>query len=188
MIANHYKEPLRALWDRFWSGGIANPLTAIEQISYLLFLKMLDVTHAPALESADPRARWSHIRTLPPDDRFHAVHDIAFRFLKDLGATDGAFARAMEDAVFVIPTPGLLSFAVDRIDELQFAGEAGDVGGDLYEFLLSELALAGKNGQFRTPRHIVRAVVELMEPKMGSGSAIPRLEREASSSERRSGS
>ena len=173
MIANHYKEPLRALWDRFWSGGIANPLTAIEQISYLLFLKMLDVTHAPALESADPRARWSHIRTLPPDDRFHAVHDIAFRFLKDLGATDGAFARAMEDAVFVIPTPGLLSFAVDRIDELQFAGEAGDVGGDLYEFLLSELALAGKNGQFRTPRHIVRAVVELMEPKMGERICDP---------------
>ncbi len=173
MIAVQYKEPLKLLWERFWSGGIANPLTAIEQISYLLFLKMLDVTHAAALDSADPRARWSHIRTLNPDERFHAVHDIAFPFLKELGATDGAFARAMEDAVFVIPTPGLLSFAFDRIDELKFAGEAGDVGGDLYEFLLSELGFAGKNGQFRTPRHVVRAVVELMAPKIGDRVCDP---------------
>lgn len=173
MINHRYKEPLKGLWERFWSGGIANPLTAIEQISYLLFLRLLEVTSAPALDQADPRCHWSHIRTLRANARFDAVRDVAFPFLKSPGAGNGAFAAAMADAVFVIPTPALLSFAVDKIDELPLSGQAGDMAGDLYEYLLSELTIAGKNGQFRTPRHIVRTIVEIVAPQVGERICDP---------------
>ncbi len=205
MLNTTMRSKIDALWDRFWSGGIANPLSAMEQISYLLFMRRLDDEDQKRQEDAAfvgraytslfagqfewiagqkvPAAtlRWSHFRNLPGEEMLAHVRDRVFPFLKSLRDADQPFATAMKDAVFIVPKASLLVEAVGLLDELyaeierdrQTGQTFHDTQGDLYEVLLAEIATAGKNGQFRTPRHIIQAMVELVDPKLGETVCDP---------------
>ncbi|KAB2881545.1 SAM-dependent DNA methyltransferase [bacterium] len=185
------RSKIDSLWDKFWSGGISNPLTAIEQMSYLIFLKRLeDMDNARAaaakrrgqaftsLFSDKGRApkdiknfsykdcKWSHWSQLPGDQMLKHVRDKVFDFLREVGGEASTFTQHMEDAVFVIPKASLLQEAVKIIDDMHISEQNVDVQGDLYEYLLSQLTTSGKNGQFRTPRHIIRMITKLVDPKI----------------------
>jgi type I restriction enzyme M protein len=212
------------LWQKFWSGGISNPLTAIEQITYLLFMKKLDENDLEELSksefSGDPYTskfegiyvlrqdrpkvdatpeeiaeiektkgvdkhslRWSQFKRIAPTENMLTyVQQYVFPFIKELDKEDASFTKHMANAVFIIPKPSLLKEAVDTIDAIYLemekdANEKGqdfqDIQGDVYEMLLSEIASAGKNGQFRTPRHIIKLLVELVDPQLGHRIADP---------------
>ena len=195
MLTPAIRSKVDALWDRFWSGGIANPLTAIEQISYLLFMRRLDALDRKKAEDAEwlkekhvslfkghEACRWSRFKNLPADEMLSHVRDKVFPFIKGLGGEDQPFAQSMQDAVFIIPKPSLLVEAVGLIDELyaeieRERAEKGqtfhDTQGDLYEYLLSEISSAGKNGQFRTPRHVIQMMCALVDPKLGNEVCDP---------------
>ncbi len=206
MLTPALRSKVDQLWDRFWSGGIANPLTAIEQISYLLFMRRLDALDEKRRGDAEflkqeykslfvgkyttragakrPREelRWSKFRHLPAEEMLEHVRDNVFPFIKALEDGGQVFTRYMQDAVFIIPKASLLVEAVGIIDDLyaelererQEAGQTfQDVQGDLYEYLLSEISTAGKNGQFRTPRHIIQLIVTLVDPKLGEEICDP---------------
>lgn len=184
MLTGEVRSQIDAIWNSFWTGGISNPLEVIEQITYLLFLKRLDDLHtleenkASRLkkpierrifpESADPKGRsyedlrWSRFKNFSPAEMFTVVSDHVFPFLRTLGGDDSTYAHHMKDARFTIPTPALLAKVVDMLDRVPM--EDRDTKGDLYEYMLSKIATAGQNGQFRTPRHIIRLMVEMMEP------------------------
>ncbi|MCW9158714.1 type I restriction-modification system subunit M [Klebsiella pneumoniae] len=205
---------IKRLWDKFWSSGISNPLTAIEQITYLLFMKRLDEldhkrqdegetsgekyiskfagTWIPPEERNRPVAeqhpidkrtlRWSEFKKLQPEEMLQHVRDKVFPFLKDLNGAESNVTHHMKNAVFIIPKSALLVEAVKAIDEIfemmkrdsQEKGQAfQDIQGDVYEFLLSEIATAGKNGQFRTPRHIIKLMADLVQPQLGQRIADP---------------
>ena len=170
------KSQIDKLWETFWSNGIANPMTVIEQISYLFFIKELDdkqiLAEKKALRTGKPienpvfdetpeqqKMRWSKFKDFAPDVMFDIVKDKVFPHIKKLGGEK--FAKYMKDAVFMIPSPALLSQAVDMISHLEM--QDLDTKGDLYEYLLSKIAQAGVNGQFRTPRHIGKMMVELAD-------------------------
>jgi type I restriction enzyme M protein len=196
------------LWDQFWSGGISNPLTAIEQITYLLFMKRLDELDLkrqadadwtgepysskfagswippeyrnqpqPEQFASDRRTlRWSEFKRMQAEEMLQHVQSRVFPFLKDLNGAGSNFTQHMKHAVFIIPKPALLVEAVKTIDDIfeimeRDSREKGqafqDIQGDVYEMLLSEIATAGKNGQFRTPRHIIKLMVELVQPQLG---------------------
>ncbi|MGZ8172613.1 type I restriction-modification system subunit M [Methylobacter sp.] len=210
------KSKIDQLWNKFWSGGISNPLTAIEQITYLLFMKRLDDldlkqqadaeftgdkftsrfsgTWIPpehrdkAAEDQKPFAvdkhslRWSEFKRMSAEPMLTHVQTKVFPFLKDLNGKESSFTHHMKNAVFIIPKPMLLVEAVKTIDEMygemendsKEKGQAfQDIQGDVYEYLLSEIASAGKNGQFRTPRHIIKLIAELVEPQLGHRIADP---------------
>jgi len=209
------KSKIDQLWNKFWSGGISNPLTAIEQITYLLFMKRLDEldqkrqadardgwsdpyqskfegTWIPPEERNWPVAeqrpidkrtlRWSEFKRMQAEEMLQHVQGKVFPFLKDLNGAESNFTHHMKNAVFIIPKPALLVEAVMTIDEIfevmerdsQENGQAfQDIQGDVYEFLLSEIATAGKNGQFRTPRHIIKLMAELVQPQLGHKIADP---------------
>ncbi|MDO9047893.1 MAG: N-6 DNA methylase [Methylobacter sp.] len=210
------KSKIDQLWNKFWSGGISNPLTAIEQITYLLFMKRLDDLDLKqqadaeftgdkftsrfagswippehrdkATEDQKPFAvdkhtlRWSEFKHKQADDMLTHVQTKVFPFLKDLNGQASSFTHHMKNAVFIIPKPMLLVEAVKTIDEMYdeiendslVKGQAfQDIQGDVYEYLLSEIASAGKNGQFRTPRHIIKLIAELVQPKLGQRIADP---------------
>ncbi len=200
MLTSTLRAKVDSLWDKFWSGGIANPLTAIEQISYLLFMRRLDALDEKRRGDADflkqefkslfagkyetrkgdkrlrEELRWSKFRHLPPEEMLEHVRDNVFPFIKTLKNGGQVFTQYMQDAVFIIPKASLLVEAVGIMDEIyaelererQEAGQTfQDVQGDLYEYLLGELKSAGKNGQFRTPRHIIQMIVSLVDPKLG---------------------
>ncbi len=187
MLAPELKAGINKLWDRFWAGGIANPLTAIEQISYLVFMKRLEdldnLHQKRALgRSEDYKSifvnkepcRWSHWKNFNAEQMLTHVRDVVFPFIKNIQREDdGEFARIMQDALFLIPKPSLLQEAVSILDELNITGRNQDVQGDIYEHLLSELSQAGKAGQFRTPRHIIRMMVQLADPKIGEKVCDP---------------
>src|SRR5258707_5715130 len=166
-----------ALWDKLWSGGLANPLDAIEQLSFLVFLKRLDEREQDAERAAklrgkkftpifpNPDLRWSHWTQLPADKALKQVKEAVFPFVKTLGGAGGSFAAQMENAEFKINKPSLLIEACKAIDAMQISAQNQDVQGDLYEYLLSKLNTAGQNGQFRTPRHIIRMMVQILDPK-----------------------
>ena len=185
MLTGHIRSQVDALWNAFWTGGISNPLEVIEQITYLLFLKRLDDLHtleenkAARLkltklerrifpEGNDPKGRsyedcrWSRFKHFEAKEMFAVVNDHVFPFLRTLGGDDSTYAHHMKDARFTIPTPSLLEKVVDMIDEVPM--EDRDTKGDLYEYMLGKIAAAGANGQFRTPRHIIQLIVELMAP------------------------
>jgi len=175
-----------ALWDKFWSGGLSNPLTAIEQMSYLIFLKRLeDMDDARAasakrrslnyksLFKGNEKCRWSYWSQLPGDQMLRLVRDAVFDFLRGLGSETSSFTQHMQDAVFIIPKASLLQEAVKIIDEMHISEQNVDVQGDLYEYLLLQLTTAGKNGQFRTPRHVIRMIVKLVDPKIGERVCDP---------------
>lgn len=183
MITGSIKNQVDKLWTTFWNNGISNPLSVIEQISYLLFLKRLDDLHTarekranrldeaikdPIFGEDEQHLRWRNFRHRDPEEMFEIVSQEAFPFIKELHGdpeADGAssYANHMQDAVFLIPDANLLSSAVDQIDELPI--EDRDTKGDLYEYMLSKLNTAGQNGQFRTPRHIIDMMVEMIEPE-----------------------
>jgi type I restriction enzyme M protein len=166
-----------ALWDKLWSGGLSNPLDAVEQLSFLLFLKRLDEReqdHERAAKLRDKKftrmfpdssLRWSHWTQLPAEKALKHVKEAVFPFIKTLGGAGGSFAEQMENAEFKINKPSLLIEACKAIDAMQISAQNQDVQGDLYEYLLSRLNTAGQNGQFRTPRHIIRMMVQMIDPR-----------------------
>jgi len=195
MLNATLKSSIGRLWDKFWSGGISNPLTAIEQISYLLFMKRLDEldtkkkndseftgeAYESIFKGKNEQLRWSHFRQMEGGEMLTHVQTKVFPFLKTLGSDESHFAKHMGNAVFIISKPSLLVEAVNIIDEIfeeisrQEAEGQGfqDTQGDLYEFLLSEITSAGKLGQFRTPRHIIQLICELVDPKLGDTICDP---------------
>ena len=216
------------LWNRFWAGGISNPLSAIEQITYLLFMKQIDEldlkrekdaeftsdsytsrftgdyflpqdrAKVEELEKQDPMQlasarkakmeerqrlaidkatlRWSYFKEMKAELMLPHIQQKVFPFIKDLNGDGSTFTRHMANAVFIIPSANLLQGAIQIIEDIfteieRDAREAGhlfqDIQGDVYEMLLNEISSAGKNGQFRTPRHIIKLVSELVNPQLG---------------------
>ena len=182
MITGELKNKIDKIWETFWTGGITNPLDVIEQFTYLLFIKQLDEVETRREADAmilgfepdrifsedEQEYRWSRFKNLGDADIvYKLIQEKVFPFIKGLHSDkDSAYAKYMGDAIFKIRTPGLLSKIIDGIDGLniQEAAEGGDSKGDLYEYLLSKVATAGTNGQFRTPRHIIRMMVEMVKP------------------------
>ena len=187
MLESELKSKIDKLWDLFWSGGIANPLTAIEQISYLLFMKRLDDKDIKGKKDAkfsgkkyqsifrgNNELRWSHWKHFSAEEMLNHVRDKVFPFIKKLNSNgDNGFSAQMKDAVFIIPKPSLLVQAVEIIESLKIHEQNQDTQGDIYEYLLSELKTSGKNGQFRTPRHIIKMMCELVGIKVGQTVCDP---------------
>src|SRR6266480_2332020 len=193
MITGEIRNQIDRIWDAFWSGGISNPLEVIEQITYLLFLRRLDDLHTleenksarlkkpierrifPEGKDAKGRSyedlRWSRFKHLAPAEMYTVVGEHVFPFLRTLGGDDSTYAHHMKDARFTIPTPALLAKVVDLLDNVPM--EDRDTKGDLYEYMLGKIATAGQNGQFRTPRHIIRLMVEMMEPTAKDVICVP---------------
>ena len=182
MITGELKSKVDRVWDAFWSGGISNPLEVIEQITYLLFLRRLDdlqllaekkarVTGGPIEDArflpGQDHLRWSRFKNLQPAVMHQTVATEVFPFLQKYGAQvggdDSTYSHHMKDARFTIPTAALLSKVVDLLDDIPMADR--DTNGDLYEYLLSKIASAGVNGQFRTPRHIIDLMVRMVAPR-----------------------
>lgn len=191
MITGELKNKIDGLWDVFASGGLVNPLEVIEQITYLMFIHDLDdLDNKRAKESAmlglpfesiyaeevqigdrvidGMQLKWSVFRDFPADRMYSILQEWVFPFIKTLhNDKNSAYSKYMDDAIFKIPTPLMLSKVVDSLDniyELMNEVQSSDVRGDVYEYLLSKIAQSGRNGQFRTPRHIIRMMVELMNP------------------------
>lgn len=173
MITNELKNQVDKIWETFWTGGISNPLTVVEQFTFLIFIKSLDTAQVkidkrkkltPDLKDIFPadkvHLRWESVSNLPAQDMFELFQNQMFPFIKNLSGEQSAFATYMKDASFLIPTAKLLQKVVDMVKTLNL--EDKDIKGDLYEYLLSKLSSAGQNGQFRTPRHIIKMMVELM--------------------------
>ena len=178
MITGELRNKVDKLWEEFWTGGIANPLQVIEQITFLLFARMLDMTESrnekrasrtgkpltnPIYSAEDQPLRWSQFKNVSAPLLLPLVRDRVFPHFRQLGGQGSRFAEYMKDAQLMVQKPTLLVSAVNMIDALPL--ERTDIKGDLYEYLLSKLSQAGVNGQFRTPRHIIRFMVELMDPK-----------------------
>lgn len=177
MITSQLKNDIDRLWTEFWTGGIANPLTVIEQISFLLFMRLLDMDEArhekmaarlgksphKNFGQAQQNLRWKSWRNLGGDEMLRHVRDEVFPHLRDLGAKGSTFGEYMKDAQLFVQKPSLLVSAVEQVEKLPLGN--ADLKGDLYEYMLGKLTTAGINGQFRTPRHIIRLIVELLEPK-----------------------
>lgn len=185
MITGEIKSQVDKIWEAFWTGGISNPLTVIEQFTFLLFLRRLDENqqkeekkaHLIGTELENPvysaeykRLRWHSFVDEDPETLYALFTQpqidmdglTAFELMKQLGAKAGVFAQYMKGATFMIPTPKLLDQVVDMISNISM--DDRDTKGDLYEYLLSKIATAGTNGQFRTPRHIIKMMVEMTQP------------------------
>ncbi|MGL4847563.1 MAG: type I restriction-modification system subunit M [Clostridium sp.] len=179
MITGELRSKVDKIWETFWTGGITNPLEVIEQFTYLLFIKGLDEIETTKEAEAEilgidfdrtfpedkQHLRWSKFSNEGDTEKMYLiVQNEVFPFIKNLhGDKESAYAKYMGDAIFKIPTPLMLSKIVDGINNIKFDKE-NDTKGDLYEYLLSKVATAGTNGQFRTPRHIIDMIVNLMKP------------------------
>jgi type I restriction enzyme M protein len=184
MLTGELRSQIDAIWNAFWSGGISNPLEVMEQITYLLFLRRLDDLHTLEENRAirlgkpierrvfpagqDPKGGRTTTcagpgsSTSPRRRCTTVVGEHVFPFLRTLGGDGSTYSHHMKDARFTIPTPALLAKVVDMLDHVPM--EDRDTKGDLYEYMLGKIASAGQNGQFRTPRHIIRLMVELVAP------------------------
>ena len=176
MITGELKSSIDKLWNEFWVGGITNPLTVIEQITFLLYSRMLDMQESKdeqrlaltglpfkrRFSELEQEQRFSHYCHLGADEMLEVVRDGVFDHFRSLNHEGSILSHFMKNARLEIVKPNLLVNAVEMIGKLPI--ERGDTKGDLYEYLLSKLTTAGINGQFRTPRHIIRAMVEMMEP------------------------
>ncbi|ROS00213.1 type I restriction enzyme M protein [Sinobacterium caligoides] len=180
MITGALKSNIDKLWEEFWTGGITNPLTVIEQITFLMYARLLDMNEASDEKKAQrtgkdfnrrfdhhqQNIRWRNLVHLGSEELYATIRDELFPYFKDTandrGGEGSLFAEFMKDAQLMIQKPSLLVKAIAMVDELPL--DKGDTKGDLYEYLLSKLTTAGINGQFRTPRHIIRTLVELMDP------------------------
>ena len=177
MITNQLKNDIDKLWTEFWTGGITNPLTVIEQISFLMFARLLDIdeTRHEKLAGRTGKSphknfgpdqqslRWKNWSEYGGDEMLRHVRDQVFPHLRDLGGKNTTFGEYMRDATCLIPKASLLVSAVTQINLLPLGNS--DIKGDLYEYMLSQLSTAGINGQFRTPRHIIKLMVEMLDPK-----------------------
>ncbi|MGG6270159.1 N-6 DNA methylase [Leptolyngbya sp. AN03gr2] len=164
------------IWDRLWSSGLSNPMDSIEQFSYLLFLKRLDDAETKREKQSLRRkeefkpmipqgVRWSEWVQLQAGEALKQVRERVFPWLREMGAEGTSFQEYMRNAEFKISKPNTLIEVCNLIDEMKIAEQNQDVQGDLYEYLLNKLSISGRNGQFRTPRHIIRMMVELIDPK-----------------------
>jgi type I restriction enzyme M protein len=182
MLAVDLRKKLDNLWDKFWAGGLPNPLIAIDHINLLLFLRRLedvdaqqaaraegrDAKHVSIFEGDAKECRWSWWSNLPADQMYAHVQQQVIPWMRGLAKeSDEATKNLVRDANLLIPSPALLAESVATIERLKIGDRNVDVQGDLYEYLLRHLQMAGQLGQFRTPRHIIRAIVELVDPKLG---------------------
>lgn len=185
VLTGELRNQIDRIWDAFWSGGIANPLEVLEQLTYLLFIRRLDeletLEERRSQRSGQPmrrrifpegtddkgrpwaELRWNRFKELgDTNEMFTVVSERVFKFLREMGGDESAYATHMKDARFTIPTAGLLTKVVDLLDAVPM--EDRDTKGDIYEYMLGKLATAGTNGQFRTPRHIIELMVAMTEP------------------------
>ncbi len=179
MLTGEIRNQVDRIWDAFWTGGISNPLEVIEQLTYLLFIKRLDELHTleekkanrlgqpienPVFNPEQDHLRWSRLKNAEPNTQYQIITEEVFPFLRDMGTEESAFSIHMKDARFTLPPEkaGLLARVVDMLENIPMNDR--DTKGDLYEYLLSKLSTAGQNGQFRTPRHIIKLMVDLMKP------------------------
>ena len=204
MITGKIKSQIDAIWKSFWTGGISNSIDVLEQMTYLFFMKMLDdaqlnqeaTAQAMGLKDfEDPKAvfkkgnwhnpdtnkdvpysnlRWNVFRQFTPEKMFDTVRFDVFTFIKNISNDEtSAYSRFMNDAVFLIQQPRTLVKVVEGIQELDMNDR--DTMGDVYEYVLGKMAESGTNGQFRTPRHIIRMMVELMQPKVDDRICDPAM-------------
>ena len=193
MITGEMKNRVDSIWDTIWTGGITSPITILEQITYLMFMKLLDdnqlkaeananvlgvplkkkvfqdgicvISENPRIETEYSNLRWSVFHNFEPGTMLTNIQTYVFPFIKTIGeGKDTAFSRYMKDTVFLIPTAKVLAKVVDGIDAMDMNNK--DIMGDVYEYLLGKIAAAGENGQFRTPRHIIDMIVEMMKPTL----------------------
>ncbi len=184
MITGELKSQVDKIWESFWTGGISNPLTVIEQFTYLLFIRRLDEMQMLEEKKAamikkpitnviftpeQEELRWNSFKNKDPETMFELFNRplvdglTVFDHMKQVNVSStGVFAQYMKGATFMIPTPRLLDQVVQMIDKIKM--DDRDTKGDVYEYLLSKIATAGTNGQFRTPRHIIKMMVEMVEP------------------------
>lgn len=193
MITGELKNKVDGIWDTLWTGGISSPITVLEQITYLMFMKLLDdnqlkaeananilgvaltnkvfgdgvcvISETPRVETEYRNLRWNVFHNFEPTTMLENIRNYVFPFIKTIGdGKDTAFSRYMKDTVFLIPTGDVLVKVVSGIDSLDMNNK--DIMGDVYEYLLSKIAASGENGQFRTPRHIIDMMVRLMQPTL----------------------
>lgn len=193
MITGEIKNKIDQIWDTFFVAGVTNPITVLEQMTYIFFMKMLDDKQIQEEDNArdwglkiknptfpegekwqNPETgaevpyeqmRWSVFRHTGPENMFNMVRNNVFEFIKHIGTgEESAYSRYMKNAIFLIPNARTLTKVVDGVDALDMNNR--DAMGDVYEYILGKMAASGTNGQFRTPRHIIRMIVELMEPTM----------------------
>ena len=193
MITGELKNKVDSIWDTIWTGGITSPITVLEQITYLMFMKLLDdnqlkaeananvlgvplknkvfreglcvISENPRIETDFRNLRWNVFHNFEPGGMLTNIQTYVFPFIKTIGeGKDTAFSRYMKDTVFLIPTAKVLAKVVDGIDAMDMNNK--DIMGDVYEYLLGKIAAAGENGQFRTPRHIIDMMVQLMRPTL----------------------
>jgi type I restriction enzyme M protein len=181
MITGELRSQIDKVWEAFWTGGLSNPLTVIEQMTYLLFIRRLDelqtqkesqanLLKKPILEpiygESDYDLRWSRFKNMDPEvmHKLFTKDKGVFDFLKNVGTKSNSFTKFMKGATFMIPTPRLLAQVVEMLSNIDMNDR--DTKGDVYEYLLSKIASAGQNGQFRTPRHIIRMMVDMVEPNL----------------------
>jgi len=191
MITGELKNKVDKLWEMFWTGGLTNPLDVIEQITYLMFIRDLDQTDNTrqkesgmlgipyaSIFAGKEQLKWSVLRDKPAETLYQVMQGEVFPFIKGLnGDKSSTYAKYMDDAIFKVPTPQLLEKIVTSLDELyafiEQLPDKQDARGDLYEYMLSKLSTAGTNGQFRTPRHIIRMMVELLDLQPGDTICDP---------------
>ena len=187
-----FRSQIDAIWDTFWSSGITNPITVLEQMTYLFFMKMLDDSQLkreanakvmgikaknlvfkegnwtnPETKQEVPyeHLRWSVFKNFDASQMFNIVRNDVFVFIKNIGTgKDSAFSRYMDNAIFMLPSERVLSKIVDGVSQLDMNNK--DAMGDVYEYILGKMAASGNNGQFRTPRHIIRMMVDMMKPTL----------------------
>ncbi len=190
MMTGELKTKIENIWDIFWSSGMTNPLTVVEQITYLLFIKIIDdnelkkeaLAAAFDTEVVDPifdkehqNCRWHIFRHYDSDAMFKNMMERVFPFIKNdlANGRDAAYAKYLKDALFLVPSARVLTRVVDALDSLDMNNK--DIMGDVYEVLLSQMAQSGKNGQFRTPRHIIKMIVELAKPTLNDTICDPAM-------------
>lgn len=202
MITGELKNKVDQIWDTIWTGGITSPITVLEQVTYLMFMKLLDdnqlkaeasanvlgvplknkvfgdgicvISENPRVETEYKNLRWSEFHNWEPGEMLNNIQTYVFPFIKTIGeGKDTAFSRYMKETVFLIPTAKVLAKVVDGIDAMDMNNK--DIMGDVYEYLLGKIAAAGENGQFRTPRHIIRMIVQLMQPTLSDKILDPAM-------------
>ena len=202
MITGEMKNKVDSIWDTIWTGGITSPVTVLEQITYLMFMKLLDdnqlkaeananllgvplknkvfqdgtcvISENPRVETEYKNLRWNVFHNFEPGEMLTNIQTYVYPFIKTIGeGKDTAFSRYMKDTVFLIPTAKVLAKVVDGIDAMDMNNK--DIMGDVYEYLLGKIAAAGENGQFRTPRHIINMMVELMQPTLKDSILDPAM-------------
>ncbi len=190
MITGELKNKIDGIWNIFWTAGITNPLTVIEQITYLMFIKILDDNEVkkeanaaafgievldPVFDSEHQNCRWSKFKHFESDAMFKNMTDSVFPFIKNEmhAGKDTAFAKYMKDSIFIIPSSHILVKVIDTLDSFDMDNK--DIMGDIYEYLLAKIAQSGTNGQFRTPRHIIKMMVDLMQPNLSDTICDPAM-------------